>query len=77
MMKLLSWDAVGVGEGYKEQGKAHSRVFESADGLRKFRIDDTSLLGEHLPFVPHIHLERYATPGAARFRTNNHIPFGD
>jgi len=63
-----------VGEGYVELGKPGSGVFRSADGLQQFRIDGNSLLGNHAPGVPHVHLETYA-PGARVPSVNNHIPF--
>ena len=65
-----------VGEGYTELGKPGSGVFRSADGLRQFRIDGNSLMGNHAPGVPHVHLETYA-PGARVPTVNNHIPFLD
>ncbi len=65
-----------VGEGYTELGKPGSGVFRSADGLRQFRMDSNSLMGNHAPGVPHVHLETYA-PGARVPTVNNHIPFRD
>ncbi len=63
-----------VGEGYVELGKPGSGVFRSADGLQQFRMDGNSLMGNHAPGVPHVHLETYA-PGARVPSVNNHIPF--
>jgi len=51
-------------------------VFRSASNARQFRIDPGSLVGDHPPGVPHVHLEGYS-PGAARPHVNNHIPFVD
>ena len=65
-----------VGQGYTELGKPGSGVFPSADGLRQFRMDNNSLIGNHAPGVPHVHLETYA-PGARVPTVNNHIPFRD
>lgn len=65
-----------VGEGYVELGKPGSGVFRSADGLQQFRMDANSLMGNHAPGVPHVHLETYA-PGARVPSVNNHIPFLD
>jgi hypothetical protein len=65
-----------VGQGYTELGKPGSGVFRSADGLRQFRMDGNSLMGNHAPGVPHVHLETYA-PGARVPTVNNHIPFLD
>lgn len=74
--ELLNAGMDFLGEGYKEIGKAGSGVFRSLDGLRQFRIDKNSLLGNHEPGIPHGHLEVYA-PGAKKFTTNNHIPFNN
>ena len=63
-----------IGEGYVELGKPGSGVFRSADGTRQFRMDGGSLLGNHAPHVPHVHLETYAT-GARIPSVNNHVPF--
>ncbi|MCL3862097.1 hypothetical protein [Actinotalea sp. K2] len=65
-----------VGQGYTELGKPGSGVFRSTDGLRQFRMDGNSLMGNHAPGVPHVHLETYA-PGARVPTVNNHIPFLD
>jgi hypothetical protein len=62
-----------VGEGYSEIGKPGSGVFRSADGTKQFRMDEGSLLGNHAPNVPHVHLETYL-PGARLPSVNNHIP---
>jgi hypothetical protein len=64
-----------VGPGYKEVGKPGSGVFQSADGSRQFRIDPTSIAGQHAPGVPHFHLELLGPGG--RPIVNNHIPFVD
>jgi hypothetical protein len=66
-----------VGPGYQEIGKPGSGVFRSADGLRQFRIDPSSITGQHSPNVPHVHLEGFSQPGAKRPSVNNHIPFFD
>jgi hypothetical protein len=63
-----------VGQGYKEIGAAGDGVFRSADGLRQFRMDKTSLAGAHLPNVPHIHFEGLAE-GTSKVKVNNHVPF--
>jgi len=62
-----------LGSGYREIGRAGSGVFVSADGLRRFRIDASSLLGKHRPHVPHVHFEwlENGIPVA-----NNHVPIG-
>jgi Pretoxin HINT domain len=62
-----------VGPGYREIGKPGSGVFESSDGLRRFRIDSGSLAGAHKPGVPHVHLETVSPSNVVT--TNNHIPF--
>ena len=64
-----------VGKGYKER-KVGSGVFVSADGQRQFRMDNNSILGNHAPDVPHVHLETLA-PGQKYPIANNHIPFHD
>ena len=46
-----------LGKEYKEIGTSGSGVFRSADGLRQFRIDKTSIAGSHSPNVSHFHLE--------------------
>jgi filamentous hemagglutinin len=63
-----------VGPGYREIGKPGSGVFRSADGLRRFRIDDGSLAGTHAPGVPHVHFEVYATSSSRFPVVNNHVP---
>jgi hypothetical protein len=64
--------------GIKWVGKSYTQdtakgAWRSADGLRVFRIDDTSILGKHDPWVPHFHLEEYNAAG--KRIANNHIPF--
>ena len=65
-----------VGQGYAELGKPGSGVFRSADGAQQFRMDANSLMGNHAPGAPHVHLEICA-PGARVPTVNNHIPFLD
>jgi hypothetical protein len=65
-----------VGHGYAELGKPGSGVFRSVDGTRQFRMDANSLMGNHPPRVPHVHLEIYA-PGARVPSVNNHIRLVD
>ncbi len=62
-----------LGSGYREIGKPGSGVFRSADGLRQFRIDASSLAGLHDPNVPHVHFEVYPSPTASRPVVNNHV----
>lgn len=63
-----------VGPGYREVGTSGSGVFRSADNLRQFRMDASSLTGSHPPGVPHVHFERFM-PGVRRPFVNNHVPF--
>ncbi|MDF2578366.1 MAG: toxin [Chlamydiales bacterium] len=58
-----------IGPNYSEIGKKHSGVFRSADGKRLFRMDTNSLLGNHPPDVPHIHLQE-VMPNGLDFKTN-------
>lgn len=62
-----------LGDGYSQIGKPDSGVFRSADGVRQFRMDENSLLGNHAPRPGHVHFEIYA-PGANRPLVNNHVP---
>jgi RHS repeat-associated protein len=62
-----------LGPGYREMGKPGSGVYRNSEGTRQFRMDNNSLLGNHAPHVPHVHLETYL-PGAKYPMTNNHIP---
>jgi RHS repeat-associated protein len=64
-----------LGSNYSELGKAGSGVFRSADGLRQFRMDASSISGQHAPGVPHVHLELFGVAGSKRPIVNNHIPF--
>jgi hypothetical protein len=61
-----------LGEGYKEIGKSGSGVYRSSDGLRQFRIDKNSLLGNHNPHKPHVHLETI-NPITEKASILNHI----
>jgi hypothetical protein len=61
-----------MGENYTQIGKANSGVFLSADGKRRFRIDNNSLLGTHSPHKPHMHLE-LINPITEVVISNNHI----
>ncbi|MEK2688774.1 hypothetical protein [Bdellovibrio sp. GT3] len=61
-----------MGDGYKQIGKAGSGVFVSADGKRRFRIDNNSVLGNHAPGKPHVHLE-LVNPITQIVIANNHI----
>jgi hypothetical protein len=63
-----------LGGGYRELGRPGSGVFRSQDGLRQFRIDETSLAGTHRPWQPHVHLQIFPHPTARREIVNNHIP---
>lgn len=72
--ELLDTGMSFLGKGYREIGKPGSGVYRSADGLRQFRIDNSSIAGGHSPNVPHGHLETYA-PGGVRPISNNHIQF--
>jgi hypothetical protein len=65
-----------LGSGYKEIGKPGSGVFRSADGTRQFRIDNSSISGNHAPGVSHGHFELYEL-GATKPTVNNHVPFFD
>ncbi len=56
---------------YKELGGSGTGVFRSNDGLRQFRMDESSLKGDHTPDVSHIHLEILDTSGGVT--SNNHI----
>jgi Pretoxin HINT domain len=71
--EALSAGQKWVGPGYTEIGKPGSGVFQSSDGLRRFRIDSGSLAGSHNPGVPHVHLETVSPSNVVT--TNNHIPF--
>ncbi|MFO0014338.1 MAG: hypothetical protein ACK553_16520 [Planctomycetota bacterium] len=66
----LKW----LGSGYRELGKAGSGVFRSADGLRQFRIDPSSLLGQHPPYAPHVHFEWFKSILSKVPGGNNHVP---
>lgn len=59
---------------YTKTGKADSEVFRSADGQRKFRINNNSIQENHAPGVPHGYLEMY-DQNSIKPKTNNHIPF--
>lgn len=61
-----------LGGSYKQIGKIDSGVFVSSDGKRRFRIDNGSLIGNHSPGVPHIHLE-LINPLTGFVLSNNHI----
>ncbi|CCB91787.1 hypothetical protein WCH_CN15810 [Waddlia chondrophila 2032/99] len=63
-----------LGSGYREMGQSGSGVFRSADGLRQFRMDTSSLLGKHSPGYPHVHLELFKY-GTREPYINNHIIF--
>ncbi|MGE9744311.1 hypothetical protein [Bdellovibrio bacteriovorus] len=62
-----------LGAGYRQIGKDNSGVFVSADGRRRFRIDNGSLIGNHSPHKPHVHLE-LVHPFTGVVISNNHIP---
>ncbi|HWX66219.1 MAG TPA: RHS repeat-associated core domain-containing protein [Rhodanobacter sp.] len=62
-----------LGKNYTEIDRG---VFRSSDGLRQFRMEDSSLTGGHRPGVPHVHFELYM-PGARKPYVNNHVPFSD
>jgi hypothetical protein len=66
----LKW----LGPGYREIGRPGSGVFVSADGLRRFRIDNNSLLGRHAPNIPHVHYEWLDNAADAFPKGNNHVP---
>lgn len=61
-----------MGSKYSEIGKQGSGVFLSADKRRRFRIDNNSVLGNHSPHKPHVHLE-LVNPITSQVITNNHI----
>ncbi|WP_220128850.1 hypothetical protein [Bdellovibrio sp. KM01] len=61
-----------MGQKYSQIGKAGSGVFVSADGKRRFRIDNNSLLGNLSPHKPHVHLE-LVNPITQIVISNNHI----
>lgn len=63
-----------LGQGYKEVGKAGSGVSEKQVGNQtyRFRIDNSSLAGNHKPNVPHVHVE--ILDEARNILVNNHIP---
>ena len=63
-----------LGSNYKELGRSGSGVFRSSDGLRQFRIDSNSLLGEHSPWDPHVHFEAFE-PKMNDPYVNNHVFF--
>ncbi len=63
-----------LGSGYKELGNPARGVFRSMDGLRQFRIDNGSLMGNHRPFYSHIHYERFEI-GSKYGTANNHVRF--
>jgi hypothetical protein len=71
--EALSAGMEWVGKGYTEIGQPGSGVFQSSNGLRRFRIDNGSLAGAHKPGVPHVHLETVSPTNVVT--TNNHIPF--
>ena len=64
----LKW----LGDGYKPIGPANRGVFRSADGTKQFRMDSNSLLGNHNPNEPHIHLEMVA-PNGRDLLNQNHL----
>ncbi|WP_196603155.1 hypothetical protein, partial [Pectinatus frisingensis] len=61
-------------QGYKEVGKAGSGVFEKQVGNQtyRFRIDNSSLAGNHASNVPHVYVE--ILDEARNILVNNHIP---
>ncbi|UYL08172.1 hypothetical protein B9G69_014060 [Bdellovibrio sp. SKB1291214] len=61
-----------MGQEYSQIGKAGSGVFLSSDGKRRFRIDNNSVLGNHSPYKPHVHLE-LVNPQTQVVISNNHI----
>lgn len=63
-----------LGQGYKEVGKAGSGVFEKQVGNQtyRFRIDNSSLAGNHAPNVSHVHVE--ILDESSNILVNNHIP---
>jgi hypothetical protein len=61
-----------VGPGYREMGGPRTGVFRSADGTRQFRIDRSSLLGRHKPYLPHIHYETI-DPRTGETIATNHV----
>ncbi|MCO8123571.1 HINT domain-containing protein [Stieleria sp. TO1_6] len=61
-----------LGPDYREIGQSGSGVYRSADGTRQFRMDNSSLMGDHEPFAPHVHLETFR--GGRQPFVNNHIP---
>ena len=64
-----------VGPGFREIGTANSNVFRSADNLRQFRMDTSSVTGAHRP-GRHVHLEAMA-PDGRTIVTNNHVRLRD
>lgn len=73
--EALTLGELWLGAGYQQIGKERSGVFVSADGRRRFRIDNGSLMGNHSPHHPHIHLE-LLNPQTGMVLSNNHIPLG-
>ncbi|WP_413561545.1 hypothetical protein [Bdellovibrio sp. HCB209] len=70
--EALSLGEKWMGSGYKEIGQPGSGVYLSADGRRRFRIDNNSVLGNHSPHKPHVHLE-LLEPISNIVIVNNHI----
>ncbi len=64
-----------LGPGYREIGQSGSGVFRSVDGFKQFRMDTNSMLGQHKPWVPHVHFEIFTPTNLRRPYVSNHVPF--
>jgi RHS repeat-associated protein len=74
--QLLDAGQKFVGDCPEEMGGAGSGVFRSTTGEPfQFRIDDSSLMGNHPPDVPHGHFEIFKDATFRERLVNNHVPF--
>src|SRR3989339_215755 len=71
--ELLDAGQKFIGDDYKELGENGSGVYRSADGTKQFRIDDSSLNGQHDPYESHGHLENFDDANDAHPSTINHV----
>jgi len=65
-----------LGPEYNILGDPARGVFRSADNLRQFRIDPSSLIGRHEPFASHLHFESFNKNCFSKL-CNNHVKFYD